>query len=49
MAKGVAISSRGGAILHVNQTWCDITGFAKDDVVGRKDFIERPVGVLRNT
>ena len=37
MAKGVAISHRGGAILHVNQTWCDITGYAKESVVGKMD------------
>ncbi len=37
MAKAFAISSRGGAILHVNQAWCDITGSGKPAVVGRQE------------
>ena len=49
MGKGLIVANAAHEIVHVNKTWCDITGFAKDDVVGRKDFIERPVEVLQNT
>ena len=35
MAKGVAIVDTDRKTLHVNSTWCDITGYAVGDVVGR--------------
>ena len=37
MAKGVAIVDTDRKTLHVNSTWCDITGYAVGDVVGRAD------------
>ena len=40
--KGVMIAAAGSRkILHVNRTWCVLTGHEKDEVVGRTDFVAR--------
>jgi len=41
MGKGLIVADAARKILHVNKTYCDITGFAKEDVVGIDDFVEK--------
>ena len=33
----------GGTVLHVNERWCAITGYARGEVVGRNGFVARCV------
>ena len=41
MGKGLIVASAECEIVHVNKTWCQISGFAKEDVVGKREFVEK--------